>query len=117
MHRKRHTKVSGKKKTQRGGYYSAAGPIPGTVGAMQWSRHTEVPVVAGGRRKRKSKKVTRRRKMRGGNKYGGVSASYQGQGVAGLANYSAVTSRGPPGVAALGKFNDFGAGPGSKFGI
>lgn len=110
MHRKGHTKKTRKAK-HRGGYYGAAGPIPGTVGAMQWNRATEVapPKYAGGKR-RKTRKT---RKMRGGNKFGAVSASYQGTGVRGLANYVPVTTKG--GVATHGAFNDNGAKPGSSF--
>ena len=53
--------------------------------------------------------------MRGGGKYGGVAASFGGDGVAGMANYTGVTSRDNVGVPFYGKFNDFGAQPGSKF--
>lgn len=111
----------------KGGYYGASGAIPGAPGAMKWSAGSEMgPFVSGragnstvygsGRRRktsRRTKKMKRTRKMRGGNKYGGVSASYQGSGTAGLANYSAVSTRGAPGTAAGGQFNNFGAGVGS----
>lgn len=117
MHRKGHTT---RRRKMKGGYYGAAGPIPGTVGAMQWNKASEVAppahVKTGGRR-RKSKKAGRRtRKMRGGGRFGGVSASYQGEGVRGLANYVPVSVRTPPGSAAGGAFNNFMAKPGSGFG-
>ena len=110
MHRKGH-KNSRKRTTRkhRGGYYGAAGPIPGTVGAMQWNKGTEVapPKYAGGKRRKT-------RKMKGGNKFGAVSASYQGTGVKGIANYVPVSTKG--GVAAGGAFNNHGAQPGSGHG-
>jgi hypothetical protein len=118
----------GRTKKQRGGYYGAVGAI--APGAMQWGTASEMGGVGtrGGNtqtagRRRKSRKLTKksklakRRKMRGGNKYGGVSASFQGQGVAGMAQYNQTTSRGAPGTAAQGAFNNFGAAPGSKFNI
>jgi hypothetical protein len=110
MHKKGHTKKTRKVK-HRGGYYGAAGPIQGTVGAMQWNKGTEVapPKYAGGKR-RKGRKT---RKMRGGSKFGAVSASFQGTGVRGMANYVPVTTKG--GVATHGAFNDNGAKPGSSF--
>ncbi len=123
-----HAKKGGKKtKKVRGGYYGAAGPIEGTTGAMRWGTGSEIGGVgtrggntqtAGRRRKsRKGTKKSKSRKMRGGNKYGGVSASFQGQGIAGMAQYNQTTSRGAPGTAAQGAFNNFGAAPGSKFNI
>lgn len=110
MHKKGHTRKTRKTK-HRGGYYGAAGPIQGTVGAMQWNKGTEVapPKYAGGKR-RKGRKT---RKMRGGNKFGAVSASFQGTGVRGIANYVPVSTKG--GVATHGAFNDNGAKPGSSF--
>lgn len=112
MHRKGHTKKTRKTRKHRGGYYGAAGPIQGTVGAMEWSKGAEVatPSYAKGGKRRKTRKV---RKMRGGNKFGAVSASYQGSGTAGLANYVPVSTKG--GVATHGAFNDNGAKPGSSF--
>jgi hypothetical protein len=53
--------------------------------------------------------------MRGGGKFGGVSASFQGAGERGLANYSPVITRGAPGEAAGGAFNNYGAQPGSGY--
>ena len=125
-------KGSSKKRTtrrrkMRGGYYGATGAI--APGAMNWGTGTEmgefaatssrggnnVIVGAGRRRKSKKSRKTRRRKMRGGGKYGGVSAGFQGEGVAGMANYAGSTTRDNVGVATGGKFNDFGAQPGSTF--
>jgi hypothetical protein len=76
--------------------------------------------VMGGRKrsmKSRGKKVaTRRRTHRGGGKYGGVSASYQGTGSRGLANYEGIITRDGTGAAAGGAFNNHGAQPGSGFG-
>jgi hypothetical protein len=112
MHKKGHIKKTRKTK-HRGGYYGAAGPIQGTVGAMQWNKGTEVapPKYAGGKRRKSTRKT--KRKMRGGNKFGAVSASFQGSGTNGMANYVPVSTKG--GVAAYGAFNDNGAKPGSSF--
>lgn len=113
MHKgKKHTRSRKHTRKQRGGYYGAAGAIPGTVGAMQWNRGLEVapPAHAGG--KRKGRKATKRR--RGGNRFGAVSASFQGTGSRGIADYVPVTTKG--GVAAGGAFNNHGAQPGSGFG-
>jgi hypothetical protein len=119
MHRKGHTT---RRRKMKGGYYGAAGPIPGTTGAMQWNKGLEVEppahVKTGGRRRKSSKKSSKRtRKMRGGGKFGGVSASFQGEGVRGLANHVPVSVRTPVGSAAGGSFNNFMAKPGSSFGI
>lgn len=122
----KHTK---KHRKQKGGYYGAAGAI--APGAMQWNSGSEMGGFTadqinagakfGGRRRkhktRKSRRKTQRRK--GGGKYGGVSASFGGDGVAGLANFKGASTRisGPGDVATFGKFNDNGAHPGnfSKF--
>jgi hypothetical protein len=118
----------GRTRKLRGGYYGATGAI--APGAMEWGRSSEMGdfvanssrggnnAILGAGRRRKSKKASRRtrRKMRGGGKYGGVSASFGGEGVAGLANYHGVTSRDNPGVPTGGKFNNYGAGPSSGFG-
>lgn len=56
-------------------------------GAPQWTRSEEVPVLGGKRRKH-------RKTRKGGMRYGGVSASFQGQGERGLANFTAVNTRG-----------------------
>jgi hypothetical protein len=117
MHRKGHTT---RRRKLKGGFYGAAGQIPGAPGAMQWNKGTEVAppsYVKGGSRRRKSKKVTRRhRKMRGGGKFGGVSASFQGTGSRGMANYTPIVTRDGSGSAAGGAFNNYGAQPGSGFG-
>ncbi len=112
----------------RGGYYGASGAI--APGAMKWSAGSEMgPFVAGrggnatlgGRRRKHSRKHTRKthkrhRKMRGGNKYGGVSASYQGTGSAGMQDYKGIITRDGSGAPAGGAFNNFGAQPGSGYG-
>lgn len=121
---KKHTR---RHRKHRGGYYGASGAI--APGAMEWTAKSEMAdfaansqrgqnaIVGSGRRKSKSKKSRKTRRVkRGGGKYGGVSASFEGDGVAGLANFSGRTSRDNPGVANLGKFNDNGAAPGSGFG-
>ena len=106
------------RRKHRGGYYGASGAI--APGAMQWSAGSEMGQWAGdmssrggngkvhygaGRRTRKGKRHSRR-KHRGGGKFGGVSASFGGEGVAGMANYGGVVTRVPVGTAAGGAFND-----------
>lgn len=126
MHRKGHKGRKTVKRTRkmRGGYYGASGPIEGTNGAMKWGTSSEMDGVDGragnssvmGGRRRKSRKGTKKtRRMRGGNKFGGVSASFQGSGTAGMANYSGINTRDGTGSAAGGAFNDNGAKPGSSF--
>ena len=124
MHRKGHTKkhrVTRRRKL-RGGYYGASGAI--APGAMQWSRGSEMGSFSassrggnthygGGRRKSRGKKVTRRRKTRGGGSFGGVSASFQGTGSRGIADFKPIVTRDGSGSAAGGAFNNFGAQPGS----
>lgn len=131
MARKGSSKKRTTRRRMRGGYYGATGAI--APGAMNWGTGTEMGefaanssrggnnAIVGAGRRRKSKKggkksrKTRRRKMLGGGKYGGVSAGFQGEGVAGMANYAGSTTRDNVGVATGGKFNDFGAQPGSTF--
>ena len=120
MHRKGHTK---RHRKHRGGYYGASGAI--APGAMEWSRGSEMGnwavssrggnthYGAGRRKSRRSKKVTRRRRVRGGGKFGGVSASFQGTGSRGMADYTPIVTRDGSGAAAGGAFNNFGAQPGS----
>lgn len=120
VHRKTSKRKTHRRK-HRGGYYGASGAI--APGAMEWSRGSEMGQWANdmssrggngkvhygaGRRTRKGKRHSRR-KHRGGGKYGGVSASFQGQGVAGMANYDGVITRGSAGGAAHGAFNDVAA--------
>lgn len=128
MARKSTKKRTVRRRKMRGGYYGFDGAL--ATGAANWGRSSEMGdfvsnssrggnnAILGAGRKRKSKKAGRRtrRKMRGGGKYGGVSASFGGEGVAGLANYHGVTSRDNPGVPTGGKFNNYGAGPSSGFG-
>lgn len=156
MHTKKHSrKTRGKK--HRGGYYGAAGPIPGAGGApagMRWGSAQEVatpsyakggkrkgkrggmgfcppdmsapgsngkcedgsdPLTQAGRRRRSMKKKSKgkRKTMRGGNRFGAVSASFQGKGIGGMANYTGVNTK--TGPSALGAWNDNGAKPGSPF--
>lgn len=119
----RKTKKGGRSKKLRGGYYGFDGPL--ATGAVNWGRGSEMQhwadndpkgqgAIVGSGRRRKSRKT--RRVKRGGGKYGGVSASFEGEGERGLANFAGRTSRDNPGVAAEGKFNNFGAQPGSGFG-
>ena len=112
------------KRRHRGGYYGASGAVvEGGVGpaGMRWTGGEEVPTVEvggapipvnlkGGRRhkKRKGKKSTKRR-MRGGTKFGGTYASYQGSGSRGLADVKGGTHT--PGAPQEGRFNNVGAGP------
>jgi len=126
--RKGHTKRrSMKKKTARrrtlkGGYYSFSGAV-GT-GAPSWTRHSEMGDWAvssrGGNTQYGSsrhKKMTKGKKVRGGSRFGAVSASYQGTGARGVADYVATNTKVPPfGAPQLGAFNNAGAQPGSGFG-
>ena len=112
------------KRRHRGGYYGASGAVvEGGVGpaGMRWTGGEEVPTVEvggapipvnlkGGRRhkKRKGKKSTKRR-MRGGTKFGGTYASYEGTGSRGLADVKGGTHT--PGAPQLGRFNNGGAEP------
>lgn len=127
MHRKGHTKKHRMtRRKHRGGYYGASGQIEGAPGAMKWSAGSEMGGFAvnragnatygAGRRRKHSKKTRRHRKMRGGNKFGGVAASFQGSGTAGMADFGRVSSRGPAGSPVGGAFNNYGAGPGSGYG-
>jgi hypothetical protein len=125
MHRKGHTKKHRMtRRKHRGGYYGASGAI--APGAMQWSRGSEMGNWAvssrggnthygAGRRKSRGKKVTRRRKTRGGSRFGGVSASFQGTGSRGIADFKPIVTRDGSGAAAGGAFNNHGAQPGSGF--
>jgi hypothetical protein len=111
--RRRHTRK------HKGGYYSFSGAV-GT-GAPNWVRGSEVPtpdyVKTGGRRRRSGRKGRKTRRIRGGASFGATSASYQGTGARGIADFVAVDTKGPyvNGGAAKGAFNDFGAKPGSSF--
>jgi hypothetical protein len=120
-HRKSHRKT---RRRHRGGYYSFQGAV-GT-GAPSWGRGSEMgaftadQINAGaqhgrGRRTRHRRRSHKSRRVRGGGKFGGVSASYQGEGHRGLANFAGTNTRVPPfnGEAALGKFNDGGAHAGN----
>lgn len=124
MRRKGHTKKHRMtRRKQRGGYYGAAGQIEGAPGAMKWSAGSEMGDFAvnragnatygAGRRRKHSKKTRRTRKHRGGGKFGGVSASFQGSGSAGMADYKGIITRDGTGSPAGGAFNNYGAGPGS----
>ena len=123
MHRKGHTKKHRMtRRKHRGGYYGFSGGL--ATGAPAWKAGSEMGDFAvnragnatygAGRRRKHSKKSTRRhRKTRGGGKFGGVSASYQGSGTAGLADYKGIITRDGSGAPAGGAFNNFGAQPGS----
>jgi hypothetical protein len=114
------------KRKIRGGYYGATGAI--APGAMEWGRSSEMgdfavnstragnnAVLGAGRKRRGSKKASRKtrrrlRKMRGGEKYGVVSAGFLGDGTAGMANVHGVTTNhNLNNSAKLGAFNDGGA--------
>lgn len=118
VHRKTHKRKLTRRK-HRGGYYGFSGQV-GT-GAAEWTTGSEmggwqsqvasragnggVQYGRGRRRKSKGKRSTRR-KHRGGGKFGGVSASFQGEGVAGMANYGGVSTRDHVGSSQHGAFND-----------
>jgi hypothetical protein len=119
-------KTMKKKGVKKGGYYGFSGAL-GT-GAPAWSRGSEMGDFAissrggntqyGARRHKGSKKgkKTMKKRMRGGGKFGGVSASFQGTGERGIANYKGIITRDGTGSAAGGSFNNFGAQPGSGYG-
>lgn len=65
----------------------------------------------GGRRNKSLKK----RKQKGSGRYGGVSASYQGTGSRGIADFQGVITRDGSGAPAQGAFNNHGAQPGSGY--
>lgn len=117
-------KRSTRRRTLRGGYYGFDGAL--ATGAANWGHKSEMGdfvanssrggnnAILGAGRKRKSRKGGKksrktRRVKRGGGKFGGVSASFEGEGVAGMANYAGRTSRDNVGVANMGKFNNYGA--------
>lgn len=112
---------AGRRRTRKlkGGYYSFSGAV-GT-GAPNWTRGSEVPtpdyVSKGGRRRKTGRKSRKTRRMKGGGSFGATSASYQGTGARGMADFVAVDTKGPyvNGGAAKGAFNDYGAKPGSSF--
>lgn len=122
-HKKGHKKTA-RRKVKKGGYYGAAGPIPGAPGAgMQWSRGSEMGgfslssrggnAIYGSGRKRK----TTRKVKRGGSKFGAVSASFQGEGSRGMIDVKGVDTKGAPaGSASGGAFNNFGVQPGGGYG-
>jgi hypothetical protein len=100
------------KKPKKGGYYGFSGGI--APGAALWTPKSEMGGYAisdrggntqygMGRRRRKGKKKT----MRGGSKYGAVSASFTGNGQRGMGDYVG-TSINKPGFATMGEFNDNG---------
>ena len=109
---------------KKGGYYSFSGDV--STGAPNWTRHSEMGDYAissrggntqygtGRKRSKKNKKRTLRKKMKGGNKFGGVSATFQGTGARGIADAVGVSVN-KPGFATQGEFNNFGAQPGSGF--
>lgn len=116
---KKHTM---RRRKHRGGYYGAVGAI--APGAMEWGRGSEMGDWAisnrganaqyGRGRKRRGTNSKKTRRMRGGNKFGAVSASYQGTGSRGIADYVQTNTKYPPfGPAQLGAFNNAGAQPGS----
>jgi len=112
------------RRKHKGGYYGATGAI--APGAMEWGRGSEMGDYAissrggntqYGRGRKGGKKSKKTRKMRGGNKFGAVSASYQGTGSRGIADFVQTNTKYPPfGGAQLGAFNNAGAQPGSGYG-
>jgi hypothetical protein len=129
--RRRHTKKRGtRRRKMKGGFYSFTGGLG--PGAPSWGAGSEMGGYAvdkggnignmgpngtrpeiqygSGRRRKSRGRKTRRRRMRGGGKYGGVSASFGGSGVNGMANYDGINTRVPPlGGSAYGGFNDAAA--------
>jgi len=117
MPSKKSTK-SKKTRRHRGGFYGASGAIiegSGGPAGMRWGTGAEVPAPAyaqGGARKRRAKKGKKstKRKMRGGSKFGATYAGFEGTGSRGQIDVVGGTHK--PGVAAEGRFNDFGGKPG-----
>jgi len=109
-------------KSRRGGYYGATGVI--APGAIEWGRGSEMgefslssrganAIYGSGRKSRR----TRRKVVRGGDKYGAVSASYQGTGSRGMIDVAPTTTKYPSiGGPQQGAFNNHGAQPGSGYG-
>jgi hypothetical protein len=125
MHRKGHTKKHrATRRKHRGGYYGFQGGL--ATGAPNWKTGSEMGDFAvnragnatygAGRRRKHHKKTRRTRKHRGGGKFGGVSASYQGSGIAGMAEFDGIITRDGSGAPAGGAFNNHGAQPGSGYG-
>lgn len=123
MHKgRKHTKRQ--RKTKKGGFYSFSGSVNDSGSGAAYTRGSEMGDWAissrGGNtqygRGRKHKKSKKTMKKRGGGKYGGVSASFEGKGSAGMADYKGVITRDGSGSAAGGAFNNHGAQPGSGFG-
>jgi len=112
-----------KKSVKKGGYYGFSGSL--ATGAPAWSRSSEMGGFSvssrggntqyGARRHKGSKKgkKTMKKRMRGGGKFGGVSASFTGSGERGMANYGGVNTRDGSGSPDGGMFNYHGALPGS----
>jgi hypothetical protein len=132
--RRRHTKKRGTRRHRKmkGGFYSFTGGLG--PGAPSWGAGSEMGQFAvdkggnisnmgpngmrseiqyGRGRRRKSRGRKTRRRMRGGGKYGGVSAGFDGSGSRGLGHYVGSSTRVPVGDAALGAFNDNGGKSGS----
>ena len=126
---KRHSKRRTHRK-RRGGasFYGPSGVIG--PGALEWSAGSEMmgysadQINAGaqvhrGGRKRRHRKTRHRKTRRGGGKFGGVAASFNGTGSRGIANYDGISTRVGPynnaKVSTEGKFNNFGAQPKSGF--
>jgi len=120
-----------KTRRMRGGSYGFGGPL--APGAVDWKAGSEYgptktfadrggngPQYGRGRsRGRKHKGGTHCKTMRGGGKYGGVSASFEGRGYRGMGNVSQSNTKGPavgPNVSKFGAFNDNGAKGFGSFG-
>lgn len=112
---------SGKRKSKKGGVLVCENgqDIDKATGkCTDGSSPIDQPDYMGGKRKRSMKNKKRKNKkrtMKGGNKFGGVSASFQGTGSRGIADYKPIITRDGSGAAAGGAFNNFGAQPGSGY--
>jgi len=117
-------RVGKRRHTRRGGYYGATGAI--APGAMEWGRGSEMgdwaissrgnnAIYGSGRKRRRTRRM--KKAKRGGDKYGSVSASYQGTGSRGIIDVAQTTTKYPThGGPQYGAFNNHGAQPGSGFG-
>lgn len=143
-HSKKH-RATKRRRATRGGFYAFDGAI--APGAPSWGRGSEMgdfavsrlgnnAIGAGGRRRSKKRgsgkplpipdaptmdagrrRKTKKRRMRGGGKFGAVSATFTGTGERGIANYGPTNTKFPPfGGPEGGAFNNAGAQPGSGFG-
>lgn len=105
---------------RRGGQDEEPAPVSNQPENTNPEKESENPTPPGGRRRKHTRRSggRRHRKVkRGGDKYGAVSASYQGTGSRGMIDVVPTTTKYPTaGGPQYGAFNNHGAQPGSGFG-